>query len=430
MEKMKSFPRSLVRLPLVVVLLIWAVGSCLGCSVLSHEAIVDALWDVKIKPVLLASYPGSTPEELKQAHGYAYGGAIIQDLGYYLHGNKKFSDLTHYVRTGDFILALISESHNLNELAFSLGSLSHYVSDIEVHRFATNPGEPILYPKLERKFGRVITYEQDPAAHLKTEFAFDVLEVAKGRFAPEAYHDFIGFNVAKPVLGRAFKDTYGLEISDLFPDFDRTIGSYRRAVSKTIPKATRIAWAQKKDEIEKSAPGLTRARFVYTMKRSSYERNWGRQYDRPSSGERFLAILLKIIPPIGPLGALKLKMPTPQVEQLFMQSFDRAASQYGVKLVDSRTNQLHLENANYDLGQVTGPGIYRLQDETYAYWLNEVAKKKFATVTPSMTSELLNYYRDLNAPISTKKDSKDWNQILAQLSSLKVSSGSALRAGD
>jgi hypothetical protein len=428
---MKSFPRCRVRLPSALVLLVSTVGSCLGCSVLSHEAIVDALWDVKIKPVLLTSYPGSTAEELKQAHGYAYGGAIIQDLGYYPHGNKKFSDLTHYVRTGDFILALISESHTLNELAFSLGSLSHYVSDIEVHRFATNPGEPLLYPKLKQKFGPVITYEQDPAAHLKTEFAFDVLEVAKGRFAPEAYHDFIGFEVAKPVLGRAFKDVYGLEISDLFPDFDRTIGSYRHAVSNTIPKATRIAWAQKKDEIEKSEPGVTRTRFVYTMKRSSYERDWGRQYDRPSSGERFLAVLLKIIPPIGPLRALKLKMPTPQVEQLFMQSFDHAASQYGVKLDDSRTNQLHLANANYDLGQVAGPGIYRLQDETYAYWMDEVAKKKFATVTPSMTSELLNYYRDLNAPISTKRNSKHWDQILAQLKSLKkFSSDQNVRDGD
>ncbi len=221
--------------------------------------------------------------------------------------------------------------------------------------------------------------------------------------------------MAKPVLGRAFKDVYGLEISDLFPDFDRTIGSYRRAVSNTIPKATRIAWAQKKDEIEKSEPGVTRTRFVYVMKRSSYERDWGRQYDRPSSGERFLAILLKIIPPIGPLRALKLKMPTPQVEKLFMQSFDHAASQYRVKLDNSRSHQLHLANANYDLGQVTGPGIYRLQDETYAYWMDEVAKKKFATVTPAITSELLNYYRDLNAPISTKRDSKHWNQITSSV---------------
>ncbi|MDQ2949937.1 MAG: zinc dependent phospholipase C family protein [Acidobacteriota bacterium] len=409
-------------------LAVMAVSSCVGCSVLSHEAIVDALWDGKLKPILLARYPRARQEELKQAHGYAYGGAIIQDLGYYPHGNKKFSDLTHYVRTGDFILALVSESQDLNELAFALGSLSHYVSDVEVHRFATNPGEPMLYPKLERKFGPVITYEQDPAAHLKTEFAFDVLEVAKGRFAPEAYHDFIGFYVAQPVLGRAFKDTYGLELSDLFLDFDRTVGSYRRAVSKTIPKATRIAWAQKKDDIQKSEPGVTRNRFVYVMKGSSYDHDWGRQYDRPSPGERVLAVLLKVIPPIGPLRALKLKMPTPPVEKLFMQSFDRAAAQYRGKLAESTNNELHLENTNYDLGQVTGPGIYRLQDETYAYWLGDVAKKNFSTVTPDIKKDLLNYYHDPNAPIATKRHPKDWSQLLAQLASLKASSVPSLRA--
>lgn len=416
--------RSLIALFLMAT----AVSSCLGCSVLSHEAIVDALWDVKLKPILLARYPHASPTELRQAHGYAYGGAIIQDLGYYPHGNKKFSDLTHYVRTGDFILALISESQNLNELAFALGSLSHYVSDAEVHRYATNPGEPVLYPKLKRKFGPVVTYEENPAAHLKTEFAFDVLEVAKGHFAPEAYHDFIGFYVAKPVLSRAFNEIYGLEISDLFPDFDRTIGSYRRAVSNTIPKATRIAWAQKKNEIEKSEPGVTRTRFVYVMKRSSYEHDWGRRYDRPSPGERVLAVLLKLIPPIGPLGALKLKMPTPQVEDLFMRSFDRAAAQYSGRLADARDNKLHLANVNYDLGQVTRPGVYRLQDEIYAYWLDEVAKKRFATVTPNIRKDLLDYYRDPEAPIATKGHPKDWSRVLTQVDRLRLSSGAMLHA--
>jgi Zinc dependent phospholipase C len=415
-----------LRIRVVPIVLAIMAGNCWGCSVLSHEAIVDALWDVKLKPVLLARYPRAAGDELKQAHGYAYGGSIIQDLGYYPHGNKNFSDLTHYVRTGDFIVSLINQSQSLNELAFSLGALSHYVSDVEVHRFATNPGEPMLYPKLQRKFGSIITYEEDPAAHLKTEFAFDVLEVAKGRFAPQAYHDFIGFYVAKPVLERAFKDVYGLELRDLFPDFDRTIGSYRRAVSKTIPKATRIAWAQKKSEIQSSEPGVTRRRFVYVMKRSSYEHDWGRQYDHPSTGERILAVLLKLIPPIGPLNALKLKLPTPPVEKLFMRSFDRAVAQYGNRLSDSRANKLQLEDTNYDLGQVTGPGIYRLEDKIYAYWLDEMAKKGFASLTPEIKQNLLTYYRDLNAPIDTKKKPKDWNRVLAQLASLKAAPNTTL----
>ncbi len=389
-------------------------------SVLAHEAIVDALWDGNFKPVLLAQFPNATPEQLKQAHAYAYGGAIIQDLGYYPHSNYHFSDLTHYVRTGDFIHALIADSQNLNEFAFALGALSHYISDVDGHRFATNPGEPLLYPKLRRKYGDVITYEDNPAAHLKTEFGFDVLEIAKGNFAPQAYHDFIGFDVSTPVLERAFRDTYGLELRDLFTDFDRTIGSYRRAVSSTIPKATRIAWAQRKDDIQHSEPGITRAKFLYAMNRSSYEREWGKQYDRPSPGERTLAFLLKLLPPVGPLKTLRFKMPTPDVEKLFMQSFERAAAQYRADVSTAKLTNLLLENKNYDVGVITPAGIYRLNDDIHAYWLNLLAQKTFDTATMPIADELLGYYSDLNAPLHTKQHPKDWKRVLIQLDDLKT----------
>lgn len=391
----------------------------LGYSVLAHEAIVDALWDVNFKPVLLGRFPNATPEQLKEAHGYAYGGAIIQDLGYYPHSNPRFSDLTHYVRTGDFIAALIAESQSLDEFAFALGALSHYVSDIDGHRLATNLGEALLYPKLKRKYGDVITYEDNPAGHLKTEFGFDVLEVAKGNFAPEAYHDLVGFNVARAVLERAFRDTYGLDLKDLFGDFDRTIGSYRRAVSKTIPMATRVAWAERKDDIQHSKPGITRSNFLYTMKRSSYEREWGKQYDRPSQGERMLAVLMKLLPPVGPLKTLKFKMPTPDVEKLFMQSFDRSTMQYRATLDGAKLDALHLENKNYDVGVITPAGVYKLNDDTHAYWLNLLAQRTFSTTTAPIYDELLGYYSDLNAPLHTKQHPKDWKRLLTQLDGLK-----------
>lgn len=394
--------------------------SSLGSSVLSHEALIDALWDVKLKSVLVAQFPNATNDELKQAHGYAYGGAIIQDLGYYPHGNKTFSDLTHYVRTGDFVLALISESRNLNEFAFALGAMSHYISDIEVHRSATNRGEPLLYPKLARKYGNVVTYEDNPAAHLKTEFGFDVLEIAKDNFAAEAYHDFIGFYVAAPLLDRAFHDTYGLELRDLFSNFDRTVGSYRRAVSNTIPKATRIAWAQKHYEIQKSQPGRTQRNFIYVMSRSSYERDWGKQYDRPTFGERFLAGFLKLLPPIGPLRALRFQMPTPAVEKLFMESFTRSAAQYTAALENAQHKKLKLEAKNYDTGSITLPGTYRLADAVYAEWLDLLAKKNFDALTPAITRELLGYYKDASAPIDTKNHPKQWKRVLTEIQDLKT----------
>jgi hypothetical protein len=410
-----SFQISLLYLASTVI------RSCLACSVLSHEAIIDALWDIKLQPALLARFPKASPDDLKRAQGYAYGGAIIQDLGYYPHGSKKFSDMAHYVRTGDFVVALVKESHTLNELAFALGAASHYFSDIDVHRSATNPGEAMLYPNLEHKFGKIITYEQDPAAHLKTEFGFDVLEVAKGRFAPEAYHSFIGFSVAGPLLDRAFHDTYGLDLSDLFPNFARSMGSYRRAVSKTIPAATRVAWAQRKAEIQHSERGITRSRFIYVMKRSSYEHTWGKQYDRPTMKDRILAVVLRLIPPVGPLRTLQFKMPTPPVEKLFMQSFAQATAQFGTWIDYSRSGQLRLNNINYDVGQATKRGGYKLEDGAYVFWLDKLAEKNFSTATPQIRTTILTYYRNSTAPAETKKHG-DWDRVLAQLRTLKGAS--------
>ncbi len=395
-------------------------GPSFGYSVLSHEAMIDALWKDGLRPALIAQFPHATPEELKEAHAYAYGGAIIQDMGYYPHGNGYFSDLTHYIRGGDFIQALISDSETLDEYAFALGALSHYASDNDGHRLATNVGEPLLYPKLRRKFGNVVTYEDKPSAHLQTEYGFDVEEVAKGGFASQAYHDFIGFNVAKPLLERAFRETYGFEVSDMFDDFDGAIGSYRHTLSTLIPFFTRVAWADHEKDIRKAQPGITRRQFVYVMSRSSYEREWGRQYDRPSLVDRLLAFLVKLLPPIGRLRILKFKVLTPPVEQLFVHSFDVAKKQYGDEIRAASNRTLRLENTNFDVGVVTRPGDYELEDESYVYWLDQLARHNFAGIQPAVADNLLRYYSDPNAPIATKKHPKDWQRVLSELDQLKA----------
>lgn len=390
-------------------------------SVLSHEALVDALWDIRIKPLLLAHYPNATPEELKQAHGYAYGGAVIQDLGYYPNGSKQFSDLTHYVRTGDFVRALINESKSLNDLGFALGSLAHYFGDTDGHRYATNLGEPIEYPKLRKKFGHTVTYEENPEDHIHTEYGFDVFEVARGNFAPQAYHDFIGFYVAKDLLNRAFHDTYGLELSDVFTNVDLSIASYRGTVSRLIPTATRVAWAQNRRQIQHAQPGITRNHFVYIMKRSSYEKEWGKQYNQPTLLDRFLAFLLRLLPPIGPLKSLRVKIPGPQVQKLFMASFERATNDYSEKLAAYGANRLDLPNINYDVGVVTTAGVYRLEDVTQAYWLHKLAASHFATVTPSVRSEILSYFGDLSASMKIRENKKLWSQLQTDYAALKSS---------
>lgn len=390
-------------------------------SVLSHEALVDALWETRLRPILLAHYPNATPEDLKLAHGYAYGGAVIQDLGYYPNGSKQFSDLTHYVRTGDFVLALINESRSLNDLGFALGSLSHYFGDVDGHRYGTNVGEPIEYSKLRKKYGRVITYEQNPEDHIRTEYGFDVFEVARGNFAPQAYHDFIGFYVAKDLLNRAFHDTYGLELADVFKNVDVSVASYRGTVSRLIPTATRIAWAQNRVQIQQARPGMTRNRFVYIMRRSSYEKEWGKQYNQPTLLDRILAFLLRLLPPIGPLKSLRIKVPDPQVQKLFMASFDRATQGYSNKLDDYAANKLALVEANYDVGVVTPAGVYRLEDVTQIYWLHELAEGNFAGVTPAIRSELLGYFGDLSAPMKIRANSKLWKQLQTDYAALKSS---------
>src|SRR5262252_4292484 len=270
------------------------VPSSAGYSVLTHEAILDAAWKDGIEPLLLQRFPDATPEDLLKAHAYAYGGAIIQDLGYYPFANKFFSDLTHYVRSGDFVLALIEESRNLNEYAFALGALSHYAADNSGHEFATNRAVPILYPKLAKKYGSVVTYEEKPSAHMKVEYGFDVDQTAKGNYAPHAYHDFIGFEVSEPVLERAFARTYSLELSSVLVRVNLALGSYRHAVAKVIPRTTKVAWHLKKDEIQHSDPSETKSKFLYNLSASEYRKTWGDNYEKPGFFARVKAFFLRL----------------------------------------------------------------------------------------------------------------------------------------
>jgi hypothetical protein len=169
---------SSMRTFIIVMVFVLAVGypsETEAYAVLAHEAIVDSAWDANIRPLLLKRFPGATEAQIKEAHGYAYGGAIIQDMGYYPHGSFFFSDLTHYVRSGDFVLALLRDSKDVNGYAFALGALAHYAADNDGHPIGTNRAVPILYPKLKKKYGDSVSYEQDKLAHVKTEFGFDVL---------------------------------------------------------------------------------------------------------------------------------------------------------------------------------------------------------------------------------------------------------------
>ena len=388
-------------------------------AVLSHEAIVDSVWGTSIRPLLLQRFPGATSDEIKEAHGYAYGGAIIQDMGYYPHGSFFFSDLTHYVRSGDFVLALLRDSTDINGYAFALGALAHYAADNDGHPIGTNRAVPLLYPKLKKKYGDSVTYEQDKLAHVKTEFGFDILEVARGRYAPDNYHDFIGFGVSAPLLEQAFQETYGLDLKAVLSNEDQVIASYRHDVSQLLPKATRVAWSLKKDDIMKDQPGMTKRKFLYNLSRASYQKNWGKQYLPPTWGERFLAFLVRILPKFGPLKVLQLRTPTPDTERMFEASFNATLDRYRFLLSQVGAGHLDLPNDNFDTGKVSGPGQYRLNDETHAKLLGLLAKQNFSGAGPEVRAELMEFFSHPDAPYATKRKPKDWAKVQSNLEQLR-----------
>jgi len=409
----------LCLLAIVAAMAFWPAGAA-AYSVLSHEAIIDSAWDTNIKPLLLKRFPDASKDELREAHGYAYGGAIIQDMGYYPHGSMFFSDLAHYVRSGDFVEILIRDSKDLNEYAFALGALAHYAADIKGHSIGTNRAVPVLYPKLKKKHGDSVTYEDDPLAHVKTEFGFDVLEVAKGRYAPDTYHDFIGFEVAAPLLEQAFRETYGLDLKKVLSNEDKVIGSYRRDVSKLIPRATRVAWSLKQKDIEADEPGITRKKFLYNLSRSSYEHSWGKEYQRPTFWDHFLAFVYKLLPKVGPLRVFQLRTPTPETERMFQASFNATLDRYRGLLKEQGEGNLKLPNNNFDVGELTPAGKYRMNDDAHAELLDKLAAQNFADMSPELRAELLSFFADPSAPYATKRKPKEWNRVEAELQQLKT----------
>ena len=388
-------------------------------AVLAHEAIIDAVWETHVKPLLLSRFPGSSEEQLSEAQAYAYGGSIIQDMGYYPYGSHFFSDLTHYVRSGDFVQALLRDAKDLDEYAFAVGALAHYAADNDGHRLATNRAVPLLYPKLQKKFGDTVSYEQDPLAHTKTEFGFDVLEVAHESYAPDGYHDLIGFEVSQDLLNRAFQQTYGLQLKDVLVDEEKALNSYRHAVSKTIPTATKVAWSLKKDEIKADLPGITKSKFRYNLSKSNYEREWGKNYQKPTLRERFLAFLYKLIPKFGPLKVLQFRTPTPEAQRMFRASFNTTLDKYRGLIADVRNGHLDLPNDNFDVGEATGPGKYGLNDDAHAKLLDRLASQKFAGMSSELRDELLHFYSEPDAPYATKRDPKAWAIVQSELVQLK-----------
>jgi hypothetical protein len=388
-------------------------------SVLTHEEIVDLVWTDDLRPLLLKRFPALTEDQLQEAHGYAYGGAVIQDLGYYPFGSVEFSDLVHYVRSGDFVRELLAQSRDANEYAFALGALAHYASDVAGHP-AVNRAVSIQYTKLRAKYGTSVRYAQDHTAHLKTEFGFDMVQVARNRYASQQYHDFIGFQVSKPLLERTFSVVFGVELKDVLAHEDLAIGSYRYAVSRMIPKMTQIALRTHKKDMMKESPSFAKKKFLYRLSHSDYEKEWGKDYKKDGFKTRLLSVLLRYVPKIGPFKALAFNSPTPQTAEMYFKSINTTVDQYRIYLHQVRAGTLELTNCDFDTGQETVAAEYSLTDESYAKLLGRLEERKFALTSPNLRDNILNFYADLTLPIETKKDSGRWQNVLTSLDQLKL----------
>jgi hypothetical protein len=420
MRRILSSWRSAIWLGLAIVLAQgYTVQTCAAYSVLTHEEIVDLAWKDNLLPMLKKGFPAATDDDLKKAHAFAYGGSVMQDMGYYPFGNKYFSNLTHYVRSGDFIVNLVKEASDIDEYAFALGALAHYSADNCGHP-TVNQAVGIEFPKLERKYGNEVTYEDNPKAHIRMEFGFDVTQVAKNRYTSDRYHDFIGFEISKPVMERAFQDTYGIPLSDVISNEDLAMGTFRRAIASVIPEMTRVALIARRQEIVSETPNFRARQFRYYLSRTSYQKEWGKGYRRPGFGTRVLAFFLKFVPKIGPFKALDFKIPTQKTEDLYIASVDKTVEDYTKLLRETADGNLQLTNTDFDTGHDTRAGEYRLTDDTYARLLDQLAGHNFDQITPELRANILAFYGDPNAPIATKKKPGVWQKTQDELERLRA----------
>lgn len=412
-----------------LIVLIWftllpASRQAQGYSFLTHESIIDLAWDPAIRPLLLQRYPHTTTAELKVAHGYAYGGSTIQDAGYYPFGNDFFSDLTHYVRSGVFVDSLLKDSRNVYEFAFALGAMSHYVGDAIGHSYAINPSVAIEFPGLRHRYGKIVTYEDNPHDHVRTEFAFDIDQLAHHRFAPPAYLRSVGMYVPKRLMNQAFYETYGLSLRSVLGNETVAFRSYRSSVRQFL---TRIAYAEvllHRKQMPQDVNTPEFRQFQARLRVAATQNHWERYRKRHFNfATRMYAALIFILPKVGTLSDLAIRGPRVGTEEKYIYSVDDAVDEYDYLLNEIREDGLknfYLPNLDLDTGYPARPGAYALTDKTYAKLLFRITRKRVTAQVPEQLKQsVLAYFSDPSAPDTLKRRHREWRRIQADLKLLR-----------
>jgi hypothetical protein len=407
---------------LIALVLFFSAQPGITYSVQTHEQLIDLTWRHSIRPLLLSRYPNLTPAQLRDAHAYAYGGCAIQDLGYYPFGNQLFSDLTHYVRSGDFVVALLRNARNAYELAFAIGALSHYIADSIGHSEAVNTAVPLEFPALARRYGPVVTYADGKHAHVRTEFAFDINEIVKHRFAPSRYLEHVGLKVPQPLLERAFFETYGLDMRQALRFKKPVINGYRFGVRSFIPRFAYAEALLHRNSFPPDTPGEPFERLKADLAQADFENGWSAYRRSPGIGTHLLAGLIFILPKVGVISNLAIRGPNVQTEEKYVDSLNHSADALRHALSHFSAVTTALPNRDLDTGAPVKPGGYPLTDQTYAKLLALLTDKQANSPTQvlplGLKEDVLAYYADPNSPISTRKNPKQWAKVQTQLALL------------
>ena len=425
---MKSRTQKSARWVLVLFFTIMFLGVQSGAySVLTHEELIDLAWNDSIRPLLLAKFPSATNEQLIEAHAYAYGGSAIQDMGYYPFGKRFFSNLTHYVRAGDFVTWLLRNAHTMNEYAFAIGALSHYLGDTIGHSQAINPATAVEFPKLKRKYGDKVTYGESPHGHIRTEFAFDVEEMKNTEFAPPAYLRRIGFEVPRHFLEQAFLATYGFDIHEIVGSARPTLRSYRTSVRSFIPSFAEAEIVLHGHQFPPHPDNEAYRTFADRVAKTNYERHWKHTFKGPGVGAHFLAILVFLVPKVGGASDLAIKIPNPQTQDEYLRSLNHAVDVFRQILDKARNGDDPSSIANLDLdtGDPARLGTYPLADQTYAQLLRRITETPNQGVPADLRQHLLNYYQDPAPAPNIPKAVSDELDVLRQM---KVMDSSPVQA--
>lgn len=412
----------LCRELLVSVLVIAAASEPAGAySQFTHEELIDLLWADSIRPLLVQRYPATSEAALREAHAFAYGGSLTQDIGYYPFGNRFFSNLAHYVRSGDFVVSMFREAHSVNELAFAIGALSHYVGDSIGHSQAVNPSTAEEFPKLEAKYGAVVTYEEAPLFHVRTEFGFDVTQAALQRYAPDAYRRHFGFRVARPLLYRAFRDIYGISARGILGPARTALSTYRWSVARLLPAFLHAEMVRLGGRLPTETADAAQAEFLEDISRADYATQYADPYYRPGVRAHLLAVVVAVLPKIGRLKVLEIQPPLSSTEDLFLESADRAVESLRealARMTRHTDGSFQLINLDLDTGRTVAPGQSRIVDDTYAKLLLRIVQGHVA-VSPELRKTLVDYYSDPNHQPPATHDPNRQRKIERALASIR-----------